>query len=164
MTCLQWLWCIHNFLHQGSLASYIKYIIYLRGVPFSRWRVCLRCGWSWEVVGFAHLACQPVGRLCSFALGKNTHLYHFASPCGSAAQLICVTWSKFSEEAHLYLQIRLSSDLVLELAVCPLQDIYSRLTDVDPQGWRILKDKTTGIICFFLPKLGCGSWFNYVDW
>lgn len=53
---------------------------------------------------------------------------------------------KPSVNFRLYLQIRLSSDLVLKLAVCPLQDIYSRLTDVDLQGWRILKDETTGIV------------------
>lgn len=40
------------------------------------------------------------------------------------------------------LQIRFSSHLVLKLAVCPLQDIYSGLTDMDPQSWRISKDKS----------------------
>lgn len=59
------------------------------------------------------------------------------------------TFNKLNKEVHLYLQIRFSSDLILKLAACPLQDIYSRLTDVDPQGCRMLKDKTTGFICFY---------------
>ena len=74
------------------------------------------------------------------------------------------TASGLSTEACLYLQIRLSSDLILKLAVRPLQDIYSRLADVDPQGWWMLTDITTDIsvffFSFFLNTLLGGSLFH----
>lgn len=164
-TCWQWLRLTHSalntLLNSRPKGSYELRLVMNAAQTDTRAhsRVYSRCGWSREVVVFARLTCQPVGCLCAFALGKHTHSYHFASLSGNAVQSLQCSWvllwltcSKVTEVAHLYLQKGFSSDLILKLAVCPLQYMYSRLTDVDPEGWRVLKDERRGSVCF-LPQL-----------
>lgn len=57
-----------------------------------------------------------------------------------------------TEGPPVYLQVGFSSDLVLEHAVRPLQDVDSRLTHVDPQGCGLSKDIIRAIHPIFLTK------------
>lgn len=91
----------------------------------SRWRNLSRRGRRWQFVVLSVLTRQPVGCLCAFALKKRT----FTVVCSHRMYLM--------QGSPLYLQIGFPPDLILKLAVGPLQDVYSRLTHMDPQGCRL---------------------------